>query len=97
MDLPLLLLLLLLGLDSDSRSVEPDPFDASGMLWQRSRELDEISEYELPAPVPCEVEAEFRSSKLGADGCGVLSTVDAIIAALIIVDEYFSKHLANLE
>lgn len=93
MDLPLLLLLL----DSDSCSAEPAPFEASGMLLLWSRELDEISEYELPAPEPCEVDAEFRSSKLGTDGCGVLSTVDAIIAVLIFVDEFFSKRLAELD
>lgn len=56
-----------------------------------------MSEYEVPAPVPCEVDAEFRSSKLGADACGVLSTVDAITAALIFVDEYFSKLLVELD
>lgn len=43
----------------------------------------------------CEVDAEFRSSKLGAEGCGgALSTVDAMV--LLSVVKLFSKHLTIL-
>lgn len=43
----------------------------------------------------CEVDAEFRSSKLGAEGCGgALSTVDAMVLWSVV--KLFSKHLTIL-
>lgn len=57
--------------------------------------LDDVtSEYRLAVDC-CEVDAEFRSSKLGAEGCGgALSTVDAM--AVWIFVKLFAKHLSKL-
>lgn len=43
----------------------------------------------------CEVDAELRSSKLGAEGCGgALSTVDAMVLWYVV--KLFLKHLTKL-
>lgn len=73
--------------DDDSGSVaEPGSERVADVWWS--------VENGLPA-VCCEVDAEFRSSKLGAEGCGgVLSTVDAMVVWVIV--KLFSKQRTKL-